>query len=144
MNAIVVAALLLNCTHALALARARVRRLDSDLDAELARRLERALTFPRDHRNEGVAGALTDLATMLRRRYEGSGGDWEWHDRAEGRILAWLAGFLPAAERSRFLSEELGNLGGLPLRLRVERLVGVAIEIPRLARMMRREGRRRD
>jgi hypothetical protein len=127
--------------HTLALARTRVRKLDSDLDGELGRRLDRILTFPGDHRNSGVAHELTDLANRLRRRYEGSGGDWEWHDRAEGRLLAWLANFLPAAEQSRFLSEELGNLGCLPLRQRIDHLLRLAMGTPQLARMMRREGR---
>jgi hypothetical protein len=58
-------------------------------------------------------------------------------------ILACLAHSLPAAERSRFVAEALGNLGDCEHRWqRVDHLVCLAFGMPRLGWMMRRGGRR--
>ncbi len=66
-----------------------------------------------------------------------------WRGRTEGRVLACLALLLPAVEQSRFVSEALGNLGACEhWWRRMDHLVCLAIGTPRLAWMMRREGRR--
>jgi replicative DNA helicase len=65
-------------------------------------------------------------------------------ERAEARLLDYLARLLPAAERARFVAEEKGNLGGCQHWWEgIDYLVGVTFGTPRLAWMMRRKGRRR-
>lgn len=63
--------------------------------------------------------------------------------RTADLVLDGLARFLPAAERSRFVAEAQGNLGDCEHWWpRVDHLVCLALGTPRLAWMMRREGRR--
>jgi hypothetical protein len=61
----------------------------------------------------------------------------------QSRVVGCLAWLLPDPERARFVAEERGNLGGLRWWERVDYLVGLTIGMPRLAWMMRRNGRRR-
>jgi hypothetical protein len=62
----------------------------------------------------------------------------------EGSLLYGLTCFLPNRERSRFVTEALGNLNDCEhWWQRVDYLVGLALGTPRLAWMMWREGRRR-
>jgi hypothetical protein len=62
---------------------------------------------------------------------------------ASGLMLGFLARFLPAERRYRFVAEELGNLAvSGHWRQRAIHLVGLVLGTPRLAWVMRREGRR--
>lgn len=63
-------------------------------------------------------------------------------DQFSVRLLDWLGVFLPANEQARFVAEELGNLGGLSWRQRVDHLGGLALGVARLAWMMRHDHRR--
>jgi hypothetical protein len=64
--------------------------------------------------------------------------------RAEARVLDCLARLLPAHERATFVYEVRGNIGVCGGRCqRLCELIGVVMGTPRLAVMMRLEGRRR-
>jgi hypothetical protein len=64
--------------------------------------------------------------------------------RGRFRLLDGPASLLPAAERARFVAEAQGNLGDCDCGWqRVDHLVCLVLGMPRLAWMMRRDGRRR-
>jgi hypothetical protein len=74
------------------------------------------------------------------RRYLQGGRQW---DTAEGPIVAVLATLLPAKSRERFRCEVMGNIGDCEhWWQRVDHLAGLVLGMPRLAWMMRRDGRR--
>jgi len=121
--------------------RARAYDLDLDrFDVGLAREhgIVRNVVFVTD-----LATAFDRAAETLRGRYEGTAVDTTWEARVEGRMLGWLARFLTAGDRYRFVAEAQGNLGDCEhWWQRVHHLVCLALGMPRLAWMMRRGGRR--
>lgn len=92
---------------------------------------------------DDLANALDQAATTLRRRNADASVDRSWKPWDEGRLLGLLARFLPADERTRFVAEALGNVGDCDhWWQRIDHLVCLAIGMPRLAWIVRREGRR--
>lgn len=87
--------------------------------------------------------ALQDVGAA-HRQHAGTEVPQTWGTKTQNRAVAWLARLLPAGERSRFVAEEQSNLGACERWWqRVDCLVMLAIGTPRLAWLMRREGRRR-
>lgn len=88
-----------------------------------------------------IARDLDSIARTLREDCTATKSRASWGK--EARMLGWLARLLPTHERSRFVSEALGNIGDCEhWYQRVDHLVCLALGTPRLAWMMRREGRR--
>lgn len=125
-------------------------RLDPRISDRLAIKLDYSLHYASRlhgsgelsrHGARGLIRALRTTGNCLRRR-QGRAVQDAILER-EALVLDCLAWLLPAPQRGRFIDEQLGNLaycGGWWQR--VDHLVCLAIGTPRLAWMMRREGRR--
>lgn len=90
------------------------------------------------------AAQLDSAALLISRRLHGLAPyDCVLGGRVQSRLLECLARFLPADERARFVAEARGNLGDCGRWWqRADHLVCLAIGMPRLAWMMRRDNRR--
>jgi hypothetical protein len=116
---------------------------DSVLCYDFYRDLDSGMQY--DGQAFDIGGSLDAASAVVCRWVEGQGSDLSLEATAEAHVLGCLARLLPAGERVRFVAEARGNLGDcVRWWQRVEDLVMLAIGTPRLAVMMRREGRRRS
>jgi hypothetical protein len=117
----------------------------SDINCTFARRrtreLAQALDFARNHPLDVDCAKAVRLVHLLEKHARLHHAAAQLGTDRWGEALACLARLLPASERTRFVDEEMGNLGGdVPWRERVDRLVDLGIETPRLAWQLRRAG----